>query len=668
MDTLKEDLIHALEEQGRDEQEASCSKHDAPDGNSDQQLCTNTSITARPHFRRGASVPSTDSTAANNNASSGNLPPEIWLSVLRWLTVSQLLSCHMVSRLFRSMARTTMMDKLGARFMETQRWSCRRCRERQRQQQRQPSSPQRGQPPHNLQNGRSGLPPLPQNHLSTASIGIISSLLQYPMSKQEYPDYSSPTFHGSYSDDPDQFVEETSLASSHSPVCVHESAQRARTRSDRPPAGFVAPGTIALILFPTNEHATASWQQRQRVHFWCTGMDRLQEQLIFSPMDSEENFFKFSTSSYSLSPSSHLLATNRDNANGARDVGWRVPATAYTGFAPGQRVFNYQTGKPTTDSSGTTGYDFIQQFSGKGAQQQANTSERHPSPPPPASSSSGGSSMGSTSSTPASTSSVLSSAHSRRSSWSSVSGYGGDHHSVIGIQHGDWFEDPAAFSGGMWSGIHSVSEREPMIFMPWTLAPTTLRDEEKMQQQQQGRGRSWSWEPSMEQSSPMGGRFCQAMRPSVRTEGDPQGSSSTEIHQHHVHLSNHPKRPTAPKHHHRYFCLHHDQIMADVAAANNKDLAMDPPSGDMGKRRSWSTAGSKHLKIYYEAEVKESNRCLYCISSPCKATLEIKLKVYQLKVSLDWILSGIPPEPNQTTVTSNGNTSSKDRGPGQLPA
>ncbi|KAF9964118.1 hypothetical protein BGZ70_006916 [Mortierella alpina] len=144
---------------------------------------------------------------------------------------------------------------------------------------------------------------------------------------------------------------------------------------------------------------------------------------------------------------------------------------------------------------------------------------------------------------------------------------------------------------------------------------------------------------------------------------------STEIHQHHVHHSSHPKRATAAKHHHRFFCLHHDQIMADVAAANNAALAMDPRSGEMGRRRSWSTAGSKHLKIYYEAEVKESNRCLYCISSPCKATLEIKLKVYQIKVSLDWILSGIPPELSQTTVPSDANTASKGRGSGpQLPA
>ncbi|KAF9285173.1 hypothetical protein BGZ68_004098 [Mortierella alpina] len=109
-------------------------------------------------------------------------------------------------------------------------------------------------------------------------------------------------------------------------------------------------------------------------------------------------------------------------------------------------------------------------------------------------------------------------------------------------------------------------------------------------------------------------------------------------------------------------------IMADVAAANNAALAMDHRSDDMDGFKSWSTAGSKHLKIYYEAEVKESNRCLYCISSPCKATLEIKLKMYQLKVSLDWILSGITPELNPSTVALEASPSSKGRGPGPLPA
>ncbi|KAF9937019.1 hypothetical protein BGZ67_001742, partial [Mortierella alpina] len=116
MDTLKEDLIHALENQGHSEPEASCSKHDALlDANSDLQLSTNISIPSRPCCPQGAVVSSTESTAANSSSSPSHLPPEIWLNVLRQLTVSQLLSCHLVSRLFRSMARTTMMDKLGAR-------------------------------------------------------------------------------------------------------------------------------------------------------------------------------------------------------------------------------------------------------------------------------------------------------------------------------------------------------------------------------------------------------------------------------------------------------------------------------------------------------------------------------------------------------------------------
>ncbi|KAF9317752.1 hypothetical protein BG000_002000 [Podila horticola] len=57
-----------------------------------------------------------------------------------------------------------------------------------------------------------------------------------------------------------------------------------------------------------------------------------------------------------------------------------------------------------------------------------------------------------------------------------------------------------------------------------------------------------------------------------------------------------------------------------------------------------STAGSKHLAIAYGARVLESKRCLFCLSSPCKANLEIQLKFDQVRVSLDWILSGFVPE------------------------
>ncbi|KAG0362151.1 hypothetical protein BG005_006495 [Podila minutissima] len=62
-----------------------------------------------------------------------------------------------------------------------------------------------------------------------------------------------------------------------------------------------------------------------------------------------------------------------------------------------------------------------------------------------------------------------------------------------------------------------------------------------------------------------------------------------------------------------------------------------------GKMAS-STAGSKHLEIEYGARVFESKRCLFCLSSPCKANLEIQLKFDKVRVSLDWILSGFVPE------------------------
>src|SRR5687767_12835837 len=104
MDTLKEDLIRALAKHGRGELAASGAHHEVLDANSDPQLCTdtmtNTGIPARPCYPRGARVSTTtNSTAVDNSSSSSCLPPEIWLNVLRQLTVGQLLSCHMVSRL-----------------------------------------------------------------------------------------------------------------------------------------------------------------------------------------------------------------------------------------------------------------------------------------------------------------------------------------------------------------------------------------------------------------------------------------------------------------------------------------------------------------------------------------------------------------------------------------
>ncbi|KAG0214927.1 hypothetical protein BGX28_001133 [Mortierella sp. GBA30] len=108
--------------------------------------------------------------------------------------------------------------------------------------------------------------------------------------------------------------------------------------------------------------------------------------------------------------------------------------------------------------------------------------------------------------------------------------------------------------------------------------------------------------------------------------------------------------------------------MADIAALNSSMLVKDPRSSVTGAQKSILSAGSKDVMIDYEAEVRESSRCLYCISSPCKATLEIKLKLYQIRVSLDWILSGMALGMNLNPIESGTIESSNARGPGQLPA
>ncbi|KAG0277672.1 hypothetical protein BGZ95_005562 [Linnemannia exigua] len=74
-----------------------------------------------------------------------------------------------------------------------------------------------------------------------------------------------------------------------------------------------------------------------------------------------------------------------------------------------------------------------------------------------------------------------------------------------------------------------------------------------------------------------------------------------------------------------------------------------------------TTAGSKHLEVNYGARITESKRCLFCLSTPCKANLEIQVKFSQLRVSLDWILSGFEPDQRSTAhSTSHGGSAIAD--------
>ncbi|KAF9907576.1 hypothetical protein EC991_010788 [Linnemannia zychae] len=111
------------------------------------------------------------------------------------------------------------------------------------------------------------------------------------------------------------------------------------------------------------------------------------------------------------------------------------------------------------------------------------------------------------------------------------------------------------------------------------------------------------------------------------------------------------RQHSPPAHHHRYLCLHHDQLMTDIAAFNT---ATDSKPKTRANKMPMATAGSKHLEVDYGARVTESKRCLFCLSTPCKANLEIQIKFDQLRVSLDWILSGFGP--NQKSITHKTGT------------
>ncbi|KAF9195697.1 hypothetical protein BGZ50_003867 [Haplosporangium sp. Z 11] len=111
-----------------------------------------------------------------------------------------------------------------------------------------------------------------------------------------------------------------------------------------------------------------------------------------------------------------------------------------------------------------------------------------------------------------------------------------------------------------------------------------------------------------------------------------------------------------PPHHQRFFCLHHDQLMTGTTVPNSAVATaltsglVSPDSTNRENRidrEPMITVGSKHLAVDYRTTVMECHRCLFCVTSPCKANLEIKIKFYQLRVSLDWILSGFVPDQGQ---------------------
>ncbi|KAG0374780.1 hypothetical protein BGX24_009924 [Mortierella sp. AD032] len=99
--------------------------------------------------------------------------------------------------------------------------------------------------------------------------------------------------------------------------------------------------------------------------------------------------------------------------------------------------------------------------------------------------------------------------------------------------------------------------------------------------------------------------------------------------------------------------------MTDIAAFH---AATDSKSKNRASKMPMTTAGSRHLEVDYGARVTESKRCLFCLSTPCKANLEIQVKFDQLRVSLDWILSGFGPDQRKSMAhsTSHGGSAIAD--------
>ncbi|KAG0370173.1 hypothetical protein BC939DRAFT_450331 [Gamsiella multidivaricata] len=238
-------------------------------------------------------------------------------------------------------------------------------------------------------------------------------------------------------------------------------------------------------------------------------------------------------------------------------------------------------------------------------------------------------------------------------SWAIVNGKGDEHYSVIGIKHGDWPEERQTTSRWWGGGLHTNMVRQSMVFLPWSASPGGQGSVAEFQQ------RLIRQHELSRQDNIMSGhrnhhRHTRLVDAPVRIlqeekDNDEGEKGCTRMHKHHMYMSCTQAR-NPPAHHHRYFCLHHDQLMTDIAAFNSIKAAaadfraLEPKPS---KTIPLTTAGSKHLAIDYEARIAESKRCQFCLSSLCKANLEIQVNFREIRVSLDWVLSGFIPEVKQ---------------------
>ncbi|KAF9199955.1 hypothetical protein BGZ49_009874 [Haplosporangium sp. Z 27] len=464
------------------------------------------------------------------------LPAEILLSVLQNLTVCQLLPCQRVSQQFRTVARTALLDKIGGSYTQ-----------------------------HQL-----------QHHLRNN--------LQY---------------HQQHMDDLEQ--SQTRLPNQHL------SSDNNQPQSYSPPspphqsmncdAGYVAPGNIALFLYPCRDQTPTGWQQRQAVHFWCTGIDRIKEQLVFEPiLPDPGDCLKFNTNSWNLpSVSSHGGTSGSSHSS---NCGISSPEETFL-------ISNYKS--PAT---------------------------------------------GSLSCSPPLTSAIQDSPR------SSGGNNGSQHYSVIGIKYGDWPEEPQMTEGRWWGGgLHSSMTQQSMVFLPWIASPggqgsavdSQQREIRRQEKSEKQRRQSYGKDKAPSYSS---------SRVEIDSDDDSDRDSCGElscssVHRHHMYMSSGQSRNSSA-HHHRYLCLHHDQLITDIAAFSSSDTDIDHGSWRLNTKRKhlMATAGSEHLTINYGAKVVESKRCQFCLNSPCKANLEIQVKFDEIRVSLDWILSGFSSGDKEASSSS----------------
>ncbi|KAG9069288.1 hypothetical protein KI688_010187 [Linnemannia hyalina] len=596
--------------------------------------------------------PSTTTDEEGGDGVEFTLPPEITITVFGHLSIQTLLVCQRVSRHFRVFARTVMLDKLSGQAMDCQRQQCPLCRRNQQQPLLQRSSG--GSSTSGAgQHGSSGLPPLPYHHLINNPNTLLPTTVSPVSHHNSYLQPQNPPLHQLHhhlyqhqsTEDMSQY-HQTDLHIHHQSHSYHDQPSRPVPTSQQSDssayhrqyhvpsstpqyhhtASYVAPGNIALFLFPYNDHTPTSWQDRQSVHLVCTGIDRRKEQLVFSPIYPEVgDCLKFNTNSWNL-PSTFASSSsfgdgfatsfstpsalsggqdaralnNNINTNDPRSTNrfattGATTAGSETTYSTRLDLFDYATGRPRFPGSGQANND----------------------------------SLNSTS-------------------------YSFANH-VIGIKHGDWPEDRQA-AGRWWGGgLHSSMTQESMVYMPWAGASSAF-DFHQGSSSSSSSSNASNGRTLNNSNSTMDAKM-ENVSPASSKNGRNVDEGCTKIHKHHMYLPS-TRAHNPPGHHHRFMCLHHDQLMTDIAASSSSsssssssDSKSKNPTSSRATKTPLTTAGSTHLEVDYSARVTESKRCLFCLSTPCKANLEIQVKFDQLRVSLDWILSGFGPD--QTTATSS---------------